>query len=214
MNNYRHLELYFGPPCSGRSIHMCNPRLPAEHYRYIVNDAPIIQGWGMTETSPLGTLSTLRTELADADPETQYEYRATAGMPVRGFRVRIRDEEGAPLARDGETVGELECRAPWVVDEYHDRPEASAESFTDDGWLKTGDIATMDEHGYVDVLDRTKDVIKSGGEWISSVELENERWPTRPSRRPRSSPSTTSGGRSARWPAWSSPRDRTRARTS
>jgi fatty-acyl-CoA synthase len=142
--------------------------------RYDVKyDAPIIQGWGRTETSPLGTLSTLRTELADADPETQYEYRAKAGMPVPGFRVRIRDEAGAPVPRDGETVGELECRAPWVVDEYHDRPEGTAESFTDDGWLKTGDIATMDEHGYVDVVDRTKDVIKSGGEWISSVELEN-----------------------------------------
>ena len=137
-------------------------------------DAPIIQGWGMTETSPLGTMSTLRKELRDADPETRYRYRAKAGVPVPGVQVRIRDEDGEEVAHDGEAMGELQIRAPWVVDEYHQRPEANRESFTEDGYLRTGDIATMDELGYVDVVDRTKDVIKSGGEWISSVELENE----------------------------------------
>jgi fatty-acyl-CoA synthase len=136
-------------------------------------DAPILQGWGMTETSPLGTLSTLRAELADADPETRYRYRAKAGMPVPGIETRLRGEDGDDVPHDGETVGELQVRGPWVVDEYHGRPEATAESFTTDGWLRTGDLATMDEHGYVDVVDRTKDVIKSGGEWISSVDLEN-----------------------------------------
>ncbi|MFD1512622.1 long-chain fatty acid--CoA ligase [Halomarina rubra] len=137
-------------------------------------DAPILQGWGMTETSPLGTLSVLREELRDADPETQYRYRAKAGMPVPGVQIRVRDEDGGEVPRDGETMGELQIRAPWVVDEYHQRPEANRESFTADGFLRTGDIATMDEQGYVDVVDRTKDVIKSGGEWISSVDLENE----------------------------------------
>ncbi|WP_368279801.1 long-chain fatty acid--CoA ligase [Halomarina oriensis] len=137
-------------------------------------DAPIIQGWGMTETSPLGTLSTLREELREADPETRYRYRAKAGMPVPGMQVRIRDDDGEEVPRDGESMGELQVRAPWVVDEYHQRPDATRESFTEDGYLRTGDIATMDEYGYVDVVDRTKDVIKSGGEWISSVELENE----------------------------------------
>nr|WP_255149856.1 long-chain fatty acid--CoA ligase [Halorarius halobius] len=137
-------------------------------------DAPIIQGWGMTELSPLGTMSTLRRELQDADPETQYAYRAKAGMPVAGIETRILDDDGDPVPHDGETMGELQVRGPWVVDEYHERPEANRESFTDDGWLKTGDIATMDGMGYVDVVDRTKDVIKSGGEWISSVDLENE----------------------------------------
>lgn len=136
-------------------------------------DAPIIQGWGMTETSPLGTLSTLRRELADAPPEIQYEKRAKAGIPVPGISVRIRDESGEPVARDGESMGELQVRGPWVVDEYHGRPEATEASFTTDGWLKTGDIATWDADGYVDIVDRIKDVIKSGGEWISSVELEN-----------------------------------------
>ena len=137
-------------------------------------DAPIIQGWGMTETSPLGTMSTLRKELAERDPEERYAYRATAGMPVPGFRTRIVDEEGEEVPADGETMGELQVRAPWVADEYHDRPEANRTSFTEDGWLRTGDIATHDGQGYVDIVDRTKDVIKSGGEWISSVELENE----------------------------------------
>ncbi len=155
-------------------------------------DAPILQGWGMTETSPLGTLSTLRKELDDADAEERYRYRATAGVPVPGMQVRIRGEEsaaaddaadqssgrgprdGEDLPHDGEAMGELQVRSPWVVDSYHNRPEANEESFTADGWLRTGDIATIDELGYVDIVDRTKDVIKSGGEWISSVELENE----------------------------------------
>ena len=137
-------------------------------------DAPILQGWGMTEMSPLGTLSTLRKEFEDADPETRYAYRAKAGIPIPGVRTRIVDDEGNEVPRDGETFGELQVRGPWIADEYHDRPEETAASFTEDGYLRTGDIATMDEHGYVDIVDRTKDVIKSGGEWISSVELENE----------------------------------------
>jgi fatty-acyl-CoA synthase len=140
-------------------------------------DAPIIQGWGMTEMSPLGSLSILRKEVADADPETQYAYRAKAGMPVPAVDTRIVDDDGEQVPHDGEAFGELQVRGPWVVDEYHNRPEANAESFAEgeDGrWLKTGDIATMDEQGYLDIVDRTKDVIKSGGEWISSVELENE----------------------------------------
>jgi fatty-acyl-CoA synthase len=141
-------------------------------------DAPILQGWGMTETSPLGTLSVLRKELADADPETRYAYQSKAGLPVPGVETRILDDDGAPVDRDGEAYGELQVRGPWVVDEYHGRPDANRESFVTDAdgnrWLRTGDIATMDEQGYVDIVDRTKDVIKSGGEWISSVDLENE----------------------------------------
>ncbi|MEF8777975.1 MAG: long-chain fatty acid--CoA ligase, partial [Natronomonas sp.] len=137
-------------------------------------DAPIIQGWGMTETTPLGSLSVLRKELDEAPPDEQYKYRAKAGMPVPGMDIRIIDDEGNEVPRDGEAMGELQVRGPWVVDAYLDRPEENKESFTDDGWLKTGDIATFDEQGYIDVVDRIKDVIKSGGEWISSVELENE----------------------------------------
>ena len=137
-------------------------------------DAPILQGWGMTETSPLGSVSKLRRETEELPPEEQYRLLSKAGIPVPGIEVRIIDDEGDEVPHDGEDFGELQVRGPWVVDEYHDRPDANAESFTDDGWLKTGDIATMDEHGFIDIVDRKKDVIKSGGEWISSVDLENE----------------------------------------
>jgi len=137
-------------------------------------DAPILQGWGMTETSPLGSLSVLRKEFEDADPETRYAFRAKAGIPVPGVRTRIIDDDGNEVPADGETFGELQIRGPWVVDEYLNRPDETASSFTEDGWLRTGDIATRDEWGYIDIVDRSKDVIKSGGEWISSVELENE----------------------------------------
>jgi len=136
-------------------------------------DAPIIQGWGMTETTPLGSLSTLRKEVADRPKDEQYEYRAKAGIPVPGIDTRIVDEDGEEVPADGETMGELEVRGPWVTDHYHDRPEENEQAFSDDGYLRTSDIATRDEMGYIDVVDRDKDVIKSGGEWISSVQLEN-----------------------------------------
>ncbi len=137
-------------------------------------DAPIVEVWGMTETTPIGTVSTLREELEERPADERYDYREKAGLPVPGVDVRIRDTEGNEVPRDGESTGELEVRGPWIIDEYHNRPEATDESFTDDGWFKTGDIATQDEWGYVNIVDRVKDVIKSGGEWISSVELENE----------------------------------------
>ncbi|WP_193787907.1 long-chain fatty acid--CoA ligase [Natronolimnohabitans innermongolicus] len=137
-------------------------------------DAPIIQGWGMTETSPLGTLSTLRKEVEELPPEEQYEYRSMAGFPVPGIEVRIIGDDGEEVPRDGETMGELQVRGPWVTDGYLDRPEENEQSFTEDGYLETGDVAVRTELGYIDVVDRDKDMIKSGGEWISSVQLENE----------------------------------------
>ncbi|WP_440770479.1 long-chain fatty acid--CoA ligase [Natronorubrum sp. DTA28] len=137
-------------------------------------DAPILQGWGMTETSPLGTLSTLRKEVAELPADEQYEYRAMAGFPVPGMQVRVIGDDGEEVPRDGETMGELEVRSPWVTDHYHNRPEENEHAFTADGYLRTGDVAVRNELGYVDVMDRDKDMIKSGGEWISSVQLENE----------------------------------------
>ncbi|PCR92786.1 long-chain fatty acid--CoA ligase [Natrinema ejinorense] len=137
-------------------------------------DAPILQGWGMTETSPLGTLSTLRKETAALPSDEQYEYRAKAGLPVPGMQTRVVDDDGDEVPADGETMGELQVRSPWVTDHYHNRPDENEQAFTEDGFLRTGDIATRDELGYIDVVDRDKDVIKSGGEWISSVQLENE----------------------------------------
>ncbi|MFQ3293117.1 MAG: fatty-acyl-CoA synthase [Natrialbaceae archaeon] len=137
-------------------------------------DVPILQGWGMTEMSPVGTVSTLTSETAALSKEEQYTQRAKAGIPVPGVSACVRDQNGEEIERDGEMFGELEVRGPWVTDGYHNRPDATEEALTDDGWLKTGDIATWDEYGYIDIVDRKDDAIKSGGEWISSLELENE----------------------------------------
>jgi acyl-CoA synthetase (AMP-forming)/AMP-acid ligase II len=131
----------------------------------------VLHGWGMTETSPVGTVAPLPSELRTAPEDEQYRYRAKQGLPMPLVEIRIRGEEGiAPW--DGESMGELEIRGPWVASEYYDSPESS-EKFTEDGWLRTGDISTIDQRGYMEIKDRTKDLIKSGGEWISSVALEN-----------------------------------------
>jgi fatty-acyl-CoA synthase len=131
----------------------------------------IMQGWGMTETSPVGTLATLGSAFDDADADTQYGLRATAGLPLPLVETRVRTDDGiVPWGSDA--MGELEVRGPWVAAAYYGSPE-SADRFTDDGWFKTGDIVTIDAQGYVTIRDRAKDVIKSGGEWISSVTLEN-----------------------------------------
>lgn len=129
---------------------------------------PVLQGWGMTETSPLCALSHPPRDFEGA-AETQW--RTKSGRPVSGMQVRVVDEHGKPLPHDGESVGELQLRGPWVTCGYHQGE--SPESLSDDGWLRTGDVGHIDERHFVQLTDRTKDVIKSGGEWISSVELEN-----------------------------------------
>ncbi len=131
----------------------------------------IIQAWGMTELSPLGTASNLNKELKELPAEEQDAYRAMQGTPVPLVEIRARSDEGF-AAWDGESMGELEVRGPWISKAYLNRPDA-AEQFTDDGWFKTGDIVTIDPIGYVKIQDRSKDLVKSGGEWISSVDLEN-----------------------------------------
>ncbi len=131
----------------------------------------VIHAWGMTETTPLGTVSHLKSDLAERPVEEQYAYRAKQGIPVPFVEVRVVNDDGeAPW--DGQTMGELQVRGPWVAAAYHNQPEA-ASSWTADGWFRTGDVATIDPHGYVKITDRVKDLIKSGGEWISSVDLEN-----------------------------------------
>ncbi len=131
----------------------------------------VVHGWGMTETSPVGTVAPLPSELREAPEDEQYHYRAKQGFPMPLVEIRIRGEEGiAPW--DRESMGELEIRGPFVASEYYDSP-ASSEKFTEDGWLRTGDISTIDQRGYMEIKDRAKDLIKSGGEWISSVALEN-----------------------------------------
>tara|TARA_R110002110_G_scaffold205066_1_gene416632 strand:- start:21272 stop:22936 length:1665 start_codon:yes stop_codon:yes gene_type:complete len=129
---------------------------------------PVLQGWGMTETSPLCALSH---PPRDPGPDGETPWRAKSGRPVPGVQVRVVDDEGHPLPHDGASVGELQLRGPWITGAYHG--DESADSFTADGWLRTGDVGHIDARHFVQLTDRTKDVIKSGGEWISSVDLEN-----------------------------------------
>ena len=131
----------------------------------------VLHAWGMTETTPLGTVCTLSSLVDDAPEDEQYNVRATQGLPGPFIEVRARGDEGF-VPWDGESMGELEIRGPWVSGAYFNTEEG-ADKFTEDGWFKTGDIVTIDENGYVEIQDRTKDLIKSGGEWISSVALEN-----------------------------------------
>jgi fatty-acyl-CoA synthase len=132
----------------------------------------VVHGWGMTETSPVASTAALPGDLAEADEDTQFDYISMQGMPLPFVELRVRDFDGSFLPWDGESMGELEIRGPWVAAGYYDTPE-QADRWTDDGWFRTGDIVSMHPRGFVMIKDRTKDVIKSGGEWISSVELEN-----------------------------------------
>ncbi|MFC7155151.1 long-chain fatty acid--CoA ligase [Halomarina halobia] len=132
----------------------------------------VLHAWGMTEMSPIGSISHLKADLESADYETQVDKRAKQGLMVPGLEFRVVDDDGEEVPWNGEDFGELWVRGPWVTTEYFKRPDANEEDF-EDGWLKTGDVVTVDEDGYIKIVDRAKDVIKSGGEWISSVELEN-----------------------------------------
>jgi len=131
----------------------------------------VIHAWGMTEMTPLGTVSWLKRSLAELPEEQQYVYRAKQGLPAPFVETRIMGPSGEE-PWDGETMGELEVRGPWVASGYYQAPDITGK-WSDDGWFRTGDVATIDPEGYVKITDRTKDLIKSGGEWISSVDLEN-----------------------------------------
>jgi acyl-CoA synthetase (AMP-forming)/AMP-acid ligase II len=132
-------------------------------------DVRVVQGWGMTETSPLAAVSIAPAWIEDGTTE-EMDWRAMTGRVIAGVELRIVDDMGNALPWDGESVGEIEVRGPWITASYYrdDTPEKF-----DDGWLRTGDVASVNAAGFVQITDRTKDIIKSGGEWISSVELEN-----------------------------------------
>ncbi len=132
----------------------------------------ICHGWGMTETSPVASTTDLPGDLRYADEETRFDYTALQGIPLPFVEVRARDIDGKLIPWDGEAMGELEVRGPWVAASYYDTPE-QANRWTKDGWFCTGDIVSIDDRGFISIQDRSKDVIKSGGEWISSVALEN-----------------------------------------
>ena len=154
--------------CGGSAV----PRSLSEAFREKIG-LPILQAWGMTETSPVATTGRIKSTLLDASEDDLADLRAAQGLAIPLVDLRIvepgTDDE---LPWDGEARGELQARGPWIAAGYYN-DERSADSFTDDGWLRTGDVATISPNGYVRLVDRTKDLVKSGGEWISSVELEN-----------------------------------------
>jgi acyl-CoA synthetase (AMP-forming)/AMP-acid ligase II len=156
-------------PCGGSAV----PKSLSEAYREQLG-VPILQAWGMTETSPVASAARLDADQLLLPQDQQAELRAGVGREAFGIECRVVEPGGTtPVPRDGEASGELQCRGNWVAATYYNDPRAG-ESFTDDGWLRTGDVATIDGRGRMRLVDRTKDLIKSGGEWISSVELENE----------------------------------------
>ena len=155
--------------CGGSAV----PQVLSEAYRERLGQ-PILHAWGMTETSPLGSVCRVKSTLADRSEEELAGVRATQGIvtPLVDCRI-VAPGTSDELPWDGEARGELQVAGPWVAAGYY-RDEREGDSFTDDGWLRTGDVATITSDGYIRLVDRTKDLVKSGGEWISSVELENE----------------------------------------
>jgi fatty-acyl-CoA synthase len=156
-------------PCGGSAV----PKALSEGFRNAIG-LPIFQAWGMTETSPIASVCRLRSTLAGRGEDELSDIRAMQGLIVPGLDVRI-VEPGSleELPWNGTARGELQVSGPWIARDYYNDPR-SGDSFTKDGWLRTGDVATVSPEGYIHLVDRTKDLIKSGGEWISSVELENE----------------------------------------
>ena len=139
---------------------------------YAKRGITVIQGWGMTETGPLASLSRLKPKLDALPDRERFRYRAMQGLVVPGIEFRIVGDDGREGEWDGKSMGEVQVRGPWIAATYYNDPRAPA-SWTSDGWLRTGDVAIVDPEGYVQLVDRTKDLVKSGGEWISTVELEN-----------------------------------------
>ncbi|WP_243030436.1 long-chain fatty acid--CoA ligase [Thermus altitudinis] len=131
------------------------------------------QGYGLTETSPVVVQNFIKSHLESLPWEERIRLKAKTGLPIPLVRLRVADEEGRPVAKDGRTMGEVQLKGPWITGGYYRNEEASRQALNTDGWFRTGDIAVWDEEGYLEIKDRLKDLIKSGGEWISSVDLEN-----------------------------------------
>lgn len=134
-----------------------------------VHDAFVIHAWGMTEMSPIGTVGSMTRRVRELPREERYKVQQKQGRPVFGVELNIVDDEGNSLPHDGKAFGRLLVRGPWIIQRYYKAEQDALEN----GWFDTGDVATLDADGYMQIVDRNKDVIKSGGEWISSIELEN-----------------------------------------
>ena len=154
--------------CGGSAVPISMIRTFAERY-----GVTLIHGWGMTEMSPVGSLSIPKPKQLAEGPEAEYAVRARQGRPLYGVEFKIVDPEGKRLPEDGIASGELMVRGPWVIGAYYQDEAASRTALDSEGWFRTGDVATIDAEGCMQIVDRSKDVIKSGGEWISSIDLEN-----------------------------------------
>ena len=135
-----------------------------------VHDVNVIHAWGMTEMSPLGTINVTTPEMDKMSKEEKYAIQLKQGKPIYGVELKVVDDTGVELPKDGESQGHLMVRGPWILQKYF---KAEKDAVDQDGWFDTGDISVLDQDGYMIIKDRAKDVIKSGGEWISSIDLEN-----------------------------------------
>ena len=135
-----------------------------------VHDVNVIHAWGMTEMSPLGTVNTPTPEMENMSKDKKYAIQLKQGKPIYGVELKVVDDAGIELPKDGESQGHLMVRGPWILQKYF---KAEKDAVDQDGWFDTGDISVLDGDGYMIIKDRAKDVIKSGGEWISSIDLEN-----------------------------------------
>ena len=147
------------------------PRALIEAYEEEL-EVDVLHAWGMTELSPLGTISKLQSGHRDLSTDEKLDIKAKQGNSIAGVEIRIVDESGEESAWDGETMGEVQVRGSWVINSYY-KLDPGPDHFTPDGWFRTGDVATISTDGFMNITDRTKDLIKSGGEWISSIDLEN-----------------------------------------
>jgi fatty-acyl-CoA synthase len=163
-----------GKRLSHLKVALCGGASPARALIHEIEEMGIrfIQGWGMTETSPVGALSMLRRSMQGADLEARVDKVAKPGWPPFGIDLKIVDDAGEALPHDGEESGELLVRGHWVISGYYENAAASAAAM-EEGWFRTGDVANIDSDGFLQITDRAKDLIKSGGEWISSIDLEN-----------------------------------------
>jgi len=146
------------------------PRAMIEEFEE-VHDVRLLHAWGMTEMNPIGVVNTPKPGLDLLEGDAKLDLAAKQGRAIFGVDLKITNNTGDELPRDGKAFGALMVRGPWIARRYFERDNDPA--FHDDGWFSTGDVCTIDPDGYIQVVDRTKDVIKSGGEWISSIELEN-----------------------------------------
>jgi len=173
MTLYSYLESHPHDISSMRAISCAGSALPRQFVElyYKKYGISFLLAWGMTETTPIATVTSLKSNLLALPDSERFDVMARHGMPVAGVDIRIVDERGAELPWDGSTMGELQVRGPWIAAGYYNDPRS--ETAFMNGWFRTGDVATIDADGYIQIMDRTKDLVKSGGEWISSVDLEN-----------------------------------------